>query len=174
MSNGDASQNKARAQRAFFASPGMAMSPRGAFAVTPNMAMPWYPFPTMAAQPASLLEMASVLPKPLIRALLDELDKTKPQRKTDIYYEDEDVVHVRRSGVEYTLWPPASLVWLRMGKADTGALAKEVAEKLGATDMDDLRLVIGDFLIAAAASDLVILYPDEVSKENLSPSQEEH
>ena len=162
----------------FSASPNMAMSPRGAFAVTPNST-----FGDAAAIPHtgsvgpspfySLMTMAEMMPPFIIEAILRELDITMPQRKTDIYYEEDDVVHIRRSGLQYTLWPPASLFWSAMGKVKTTDIITDIAEKLGSPDRKELRLVIGDFLLSAALSDLVILYPEDISKENLSPQKPE-
>ncbi|QAS80889.1 hypothetical protein CO657_22950 (plasmid) [Rhizobium acidisoli] len=177
---------------AFAVTPNMAMSPRGAFAVTPNMAMsprgafavtPNSTFGDAAAIPHtgsvgpspfySLMTMAEMMPPFIIEAILRELDITMPQRKTDIYYEEDDVVHIRRSGLQYTLWPPASLFWSAMGKVKTTDIITDIAEKLGSPDRKELRLVIGDFLLSAALSDLVILYPEDISKENLSPQKPE-
>jgi hypothetical protein len=105
----------------------------------------------------------------LRKAVLEELLQARPQRATDIHYEDSGRVFVMRSGVQFVLTAPASLVWGRLGEPTVSEILAEIAGEVEGADPEELRSAVAEFLLAAERSGLVVLYPAEASRTNLTP-----
>jgi len=158
----------------FAASPraGFAASPRAGFAASPRAGFAASPRAGFAASPSSFapaegeahFDVIPGLNQHLQDVVISEVLKSKPQRSTDIFYEDDGHIFLMRNGMQYVLTPPASLVWAALDKRTTvQSILKNVAEQMGGPDMKELALFCVAFLLSAERAGLVELYPEKKS-----------
>jgi hypothetical protein len=119
----------------------------------------------------SLSQAFFALPEPLREGAYTELAKATPQRSTDIFYEDDERVFAIRQGIQFMLTPPASIVWKKMGTLTVAGLIEAVRDELKATNLDEIRMSVIDFLLNAGQYGLVVLFPQPASRENLTPKE---
>ncbi|WP_376783089.1 hypothetical protein, partial [Rhodospirillum rubrum] len=138
-----------------------AVSPRGPFAVSPRGPFAVSPTGSAPAEQAGPADPFQGLPEPVRRAALREVLNARPQRATDIFYEDSDLVYAMRNGIQYVLSSPVSQVWRRLGDDTLEAILDAVAEELNLEDASALHGEVVRALLAAEAAGLLVLYPKE-------------
>jgi len=106
---------------------------------------------------ASLAPFVPKLQEAIIEAVLD----TRPERATDIWYEDKQTgtISVMRYGFQWQFNPTASLLWKRLGPTLKEILA-EFQKEYPESDPKEIRFLTVEFLLHAASHGLVELYPD--------------
>jgi hypothetical protein len=115
--------------------------------------------------------LISGLPAPLRRVLINELRGLRPQRKTDVWYEDEHgEVWAIRKQAEAFLPGAAAVIWkdLNAGKTVEG-LAETLLPACPGRDLEEIVETVAVILLNATLLDLIELYPVKFSTENLHP-----
>ena len=112
---------------------------------------------------ASLLPFPTQLQEVVSKAIL----KAKPQRATDIWYEDKVTgrVLVMRHGFEWRLNETASELWLRAGD-QVQDVVQDLCKKWPDCSPDEIKLLVAEFLLQAHSYGLLELYPEREVKRS--------
>jgi hypothetical protein len=103
----------------------------------------------------------ATLPEPLQKLLIDAIMAAKPERATDIFYEDERSVYVMRQGVQFRLTPPESYIWTELGKGTTSDIIDRVAKRMNIERDRAFDAVAVNFLLGSEHAQIVTLFPPE-------------
>jgi hypothetical protein len=110
------------------------------------------------------------LPGQLQELLLNDMKGIIPQRKTDIWYEDDERnIQIMRKNVKYTLNEECGEIWknLNMHK-QVSEIMELMQDKYKYESPEEINKFVVSFLLNAHFMDIVVLYPKEFSTENLS------
>lgn len=112
---------------------------------------------------ASLLSFPPKLQEVVSKAIL----KAKPQRATDIWYEDKTTgkVLVMRQGFEWQLNETASELWLRAGE-QVQDVVQDLCKKSPDSDPHEIQLLVAEFLLQASSYGLLELFPEQEMKRS--------
>jgi hypothetical protein len=176
----------------FAVTPSFAASPRGPFAITPSFAAsPRGPFavtPGFAASSSGPFDALSSgtggtgggvgqtsiggLPEQLQRIIADAILQAKPERATDIFYEDEANVFIMRQGQQFHLRQPESIIWTELGTGTTSEIIDRVAKKLESERNETIEKIVLNFLLAGEQAKLLVLFPAERTERRTNVEQE--
>lgn len=110
------------------------------------------------------------LPGEIRELIIGNIKNLQPQRKTDIWYEDDDKnIWIMRKGNEYILPEESGIVWQLIDSDKTVKdICTEISKKYNESDVDKISKFVTTFLLNAHVLDIVILYPKEFVTTNLS------
>lgn len=111
----------------------------------------------MGAGVASLVSLPPKLQETVIASVLD----ARPQRTTDIWYQDKETsnVVVMRHGMQWQFNETASALWQRLGER-VGDVLEEFYQQSPETDRQAIRFQVIEFLLHASSHGLIDLYPE--------------
>ena len=101
-------------------------------------------------------------PAPVQEAIQGAVLAAKPERATDIWYEDKTTgdVHVMGHGMQWQLNDTASVVWKLLDGREVKAIVEELGKKFPKHEGAEVVSTTVEFLLQAHSSGLVELFPE--------------
>ncbi len=112
------------------------------------------------------------LPRELQRLITDSIMEARPERATDIFFEDDQTVYIMRQGQQFQLRPPDSYIWKELGSGTTTEIVHRIAEKTQSEPNEHMQHQVIHFLLAAEEARLIVLFPAEKTKRRTEGDKE--
>ena len=110
-----------------------------------------------------------MMPLPFQELLLEHIKELMPQRKTDIWYEDENKhVWIMRKNNEYVLPKDCGSIWKLLDGVTVEEIVQKISLEYDENDKRNIYKFLCVFFLNAYSIDIITLYPQDMATDNLT------